>query len=93
MNKLKEYRKKERMTQKELADLVSITKDYVSIIERGKQTPGFKLAKSLADIFNTTIDDLNFFGDSTNKTFDKIAWKEKTHGITIISSIWNSWKK
>ncbi len=45
-------------TRAELARRVGITPEYVSIIERGVQTPGFKLAKRIADVFNTTVDAL-----------------------------------
>lgn len=67
MNNLKHLRKKEQLTQKQLADILGIHKDYVSMIERGKRTPSFKLAKDMADCFNTTIDKLNFFNEPSNK--------------------------
>lgn len=69
-NNLKEYRKKKGITQIELANILEITNDYLSSIERGKSTPGFKLAKKIADYFGTTIDEI-FFKNNSNKTFDK----------------------
>ncbi|HHV96552.1 MAG TPA: helix-turn-helix transcriptional regulator [Clostridiaceae bacterium] len=56
-HKLKEYRKKHKMTQKELADLVGVTSDYISQIERGR-IPGMFTAIKLAKIFDTTLEDL-----------------------------------
>ncbi len=56
-------------TRAELARRLSITPEYVSIIERGVRTPGFKLAKRIADEFATTVDAL-FFDNLTNETFN-----------------------
>ena len=60
-NNLKELRKKRQMTQVELAEKFGVTKEYISIIERGAQTPGFKLANDIASYFEVTVDELNFF--------------------------------
>ena len=70
MSKFKELRLKEGLKQKQLAESLGICKDYVSLIEREKQTPGFKLAHKIAKFFNTSLDELNFFNKSTNKSFD-----------------------
>lgn len=69
MNKLKKYRTKQGVTQKELAELVGVTHDYISQIERGR-IPGMDTAAKLADLFSTTIDDL-FFNDKKNSEFGK----------------------
>lgn len=71
MNRLKEFRKKSSMTQKSLASTVGVTNDYISILERGIQTPGFRLAKRIADTLYTTVDELNFFENAQNKMFDE----------------------
>lgn len=68
-NALKILRKERKITQEQLAEILGVTPDYVSIIERGKQNPGFHLAKKIADIFEKTVDEI-FFADETNKTFD-----------------------
>lgn len=72
-NNLKFFRKKERLTQIQLAEILNIHKDYVSMIETGKRRPSLKLAKNIADCFNTTIDDLNFFNEPSNKMFDEAS--------------------
>ena len=50
-NNLKYYRKKCGFTQDKLSEISGISSDYLSEIERGKRTPGFKrmdlIAKSL----------------------------------------------
>ena len=59
-NKLEELRKKRKLTQEQLSIKLNITSDYVSMIERGARTPGFKLAKRIADFFETTVDEIFF---------------------------------
>lgn len=71
MNRLKEFRKAKNLTQKDLALIFKVTPDYISIIERNVQTPGFKLANKLADYFGVTVDELNFFETASNKVFEK----------------------
>lgn len=68
-NRLREYRKKHSITQEEFAKEMDVVSDYISMIERGARTPGFLLAKKIADYFNTTVDEI-FFDDKSNKTFD-----------------------
>lgn len=55
--RLKEYRKKHKLTQKDLAELVDVSPDYISQIERGR-IPGMATAIKLAKLFNTTLEDL-----------------------------------
>ncbi len=69
INKVKYYREKFDLTQKKLGELAGVTSDYISQIERGR-IPGMETAKKLAEIFNTTIDDL-FFKDKQNLKFNK----------------------
>lgn len=69
MNKVAALRMKRGLTQVQLAAVLGITKDYVSIIERGSQTPGLKLANKIATFFDTTIDDLVFFTHTPNDSF------------------------
>lgn len=67
-NNIKEFRKSEKLTQVKFAKILGITNDYLSSIERGKVTPGFMLAKKIADYFGVTVDEV-FFNKHSNKTF------------------------
>ena len=58
------------LTRLELARRLHITPEYMSMIERGVKTPGFKLSKRIADALGSTVDSL-FFANATNETFDK----------------------
>lgn len=69
VNNLKVFRKERGLTQMKLSQILGITNDYLSSIERGKVTPGFKLAKRISDYFETTIDEI-FFNNNSNKIFD-----------------------
>ncbi|WP_288481085.1 helix-turn-helix transcriptional regulator [uncultured Clostridium sp.] len=57
---LKFYRKNKNLTQSELEEQVGVTKDYISMIERGKKNPGIFLAKRIALVLNSTIDEIFF---------------------------------
>lgn len=59
-NKLGFYRKKKNLTQKELANKLNVTHEYISILERGLQTPSLLLAKSIADELHQTVDEIFF---------------------------------
>ncbi|WP_373845347.1 helix-turn-helix transcriptional regulator [Clostridium sp.] len=68
-NKLKEFRRRKGLTQMEFSKILGITNDYLSSLERGKATPGFKLAKKISDYLETTIDEI-FFNNDSNKIFN-----------------------
>ncbi|KNF10200.1 putative HTH-type transcriptional regulator [Gottschalkia purinilytica] len=67
MNRVKLYRKKYNLTQLDLSEIIGVTKDYISQIERGR-IPGMETANKLAKLFDTTIDEL-FFEDIKNSKF------------------------
>ena len=54
-NRLKEYRAKHRLSQTNLAD---VSRQTISLIERGDYNPSVTLALKIAKIFNTTVEEL-----------------------------------
>lgn len=54
--RLKELRIKNNITQKQLANAVSITEIAVSRYELGVRTPTLEIAAALADYFNVSLD-------------------------------------
>ena len=50
-------------TQEGLGLELRIAGDYVNMIENGRRTPGFALAKRIADFFGVTVDELFFYPD------------------------------
>ena len=58
MNKLKELRKKKGLTQKEMAIKLNIAHSTYNSYETGAINPDYKMLITLADFFNTSIDEL-----------------------------------
>lgn len=76
INRLSEFREKVGVTQTQMASDLNITNDYLSMIERGIRTPGFKLSKKIADYLNSSVDEL-FFNAQSNETFDNDEQEEE----------------
>lgn len=51
------------MKQKELADLLEISRSHLSEIESGKKKPSYDLLERYAKIFNVPISNLLFFSE------------------------------
>jgi putative transcriptional regulator len=56
--KLKKLRKKNDLYQKDIAEILDISLSFYSSIERGERNPTLKLAKNIADLFGTTIEEI-----------------------------------
>ena len=54
-NTLQDFRIQKGLTQEELAKLTETTKDYISLLERGKRNPSDKMKAKLAKIFDVEI--------------------------------------
>lgn len=57
-NKLKIYRAKYDLTQKDLAEKVGVTRQTIISIEKGRYEPSLSLAFKLADHFDVKIEDI-----------------------------------
>ena len=55
-NKLKELRLQAGLTQKQLADLIGVTKSVISFYERQERTPSPDVLKNLAAVFHVSTD-------------------------------------
>ncbi len=62
---LQELRKSKNLTQEELAKELDVTKEYLSMLERGDRNPSDKLKKKMADFFNVSM---SYIFLATNKT-------------------------
>ena len=76
--KIKEYRKYNRLTQKDLAEKLGVTKQTVSRYEKGERKANQDILFALCDIFGVTIDD---FFPSKN---DSIKIIVNTSDINVI---------
>jgi len=57
-NKLKVYRAMHDLTQEELAARLSVTRQTIISIEKGKYDPSLELAFRIARLFKATIEDI-----------------------------------
>ena len=60
-NRIKELRKQKQITQEELAEAMSVTRQTVISLESGKYNASLALAHRLAKYFGVTIDDIFIF--------------------------------
>lgn len=57
-NHLKEYRAHLNMNQSELGKLAGVSRQTISLIERGDYSPSVTLALKLAKIFGVSVEDI-----------------------------------
>ncbi|MFB9974191.1 helix-turn-helix transcriptional regulator [Allobacillus sp. SKP2-8] len=57
-NNVKIARVQRDLTQQQLAEKVGITRQTVSLIEKGKYNPTLKLCLSICDVVNKSLDEL-----------------------------------
>ncbi|MBQ3074121.1 MAG: helix-turn-helix transcriptional regulator [Ruminococcus sp.] len=58
---IKEYRKKLKMSQEELAQKVGVRRETIGRLEKGKYNPSLKLAVDIANVLKTKVEDLFTF--------------------------------
>lgn len=69
-NNVKMARVQMDLTQQQLAEKVGITRQTVSLIEKGEYNPTLKLCYSICDVVNKTLDDL-FWVDKEERIDEK----------------------
>lgn len=57
-NRLKEHRARLGINQSELGRLAGVSRQTISLIERGDYSPSVTLALKLAKIFEVTVEDI-----------------------------------
>ena len=57
-NNLKVFRAKKSRNQSDLGKQVGVSRQTISSIERGEYNPSIILALKIAEVFNTTVEDL-----------------------------------
>ena len=87
---IKKYRKKQKLSQENLAEKIHVTRHTISNWERGKNIPDLNSLILLSQIFNTSLDNL-VKGDVgimekklNNKRFNSWTW------IMVIASVLTS---
>ena len=64
---MKELRARYDLTQDDLAKKVSVRRETILYLERGKYNPSLKLAHDIAKVLRTTLDDLFIFEENEGK--------------------------
>lgn len=59
---IRTLRKNDLMNQEEFASSVGITQSYLSLIEKGHKKPSMEVLQQMADILNTPLSVLFWFG-------------------------------
>ena len=65
-NRLEELRKQHGITQEELADILSVSRQTIGSLENGRYNPSILLAFKLANYFHVTIEEI-FIANCNNK--------------------------
>jgi len=61
--RIKEFRARYNLTQEDLARKVGVRRETIVFLEKGKYNPSLKLAYDVAQVLNTTIDELFIFNE------------------------------
>lgn len=64
---IQELRIKNNLTQYQVAEKTGVTKDYISMIERGIRNPSDKMKEKLARLYNTTVVQIFLAYDRTKR--------------------------
>lgn len=66
-NNLKEYRSKKNLNQQELGSLVGVSRQTISLIERGDYNPSITVCLKLAKVLETTVEEIFSYEEDENE--------------------------
>lgn len=81
-DKILSLRKKEGITQEELAEMVGVSRQTISKWELDETSPDLKQAKKLSEIFKVSLDEL-VSNNIENLLVNKVSNTEKLAGMII----------
>lgn len=76
-NRIKDYRKRMKFSQEDLARLTHVSRQTINAIENDKYDPELALAFKLARFLDVTVDEL--FDYQNRKKEDDVLWCSKYH--------------
>ena len=85
--KILELRKKENLSQEQLAEKMNVTRQTISKWELNETTPDIKQAKKLSRLFKISLDELTE-NDMTTLVMQKVNNTEKLAGLVLKVSKW-----
>ncbi len=83
-DELKQLRKKRKLTQKELSDVLNIKRATLANWETGRSIPDIAMIKRIADFFDITVDFL-LFGDSHESVINKAIPINDFHVLEVLN--------
>ena len=86
-NKILALRKKENLSQEQLAEKMNVTRQTISKWELNETTPDIKQAKELSRLFKISLDELTE-NDTTTLVMQKVSNTEKLAGLVLKVSKW-----
>ena len=86
-NKILELRKKENLSQEQLAEKMNVTRQTISKWDLNETTPDIKQAKELSKIFKISLDELTN-NDINDLVMQKVSNTEKLAGLVLKVSKW-----
>lgn len=78
-SRLAEFRQAARLTQTDLAELSGVSRETISMIERGNTLPSLTIAMRLADALSTSVEEL-FVADVSRTKGMKLIEMIEQHG-------------
>lgn len=81
-NKMIQLRKRDNLSQEDLAQKVGVTRQTISKWELGETSPDISQAKKIANVFHISLDEL-VCNDISNILINKVSNTEKLAGIII----------
>lgn len=85
--KILELRKKENLSQEQLAEKMNVTRQTISKWELNETTPDIKQAKELSRLFKISLDELTE-NDMATLVMQKVSNTEKLAGLVLKVSKW-----
>ena len=85
--KILELRKKENLSQEQLAEKINVTRQTISKWELNETTPDIKQAKELSRLFKISLDELTE-NDMTTLVMQKVSNTERLAGLVLKVSKW-----
>ena len=75
---IKKHRKKEKLTQKKLAQKISVTQELISLWENDRKRPGYENVKLLSSVLKVPLDELaEIMGYSKYYDYQKISLEKE----------------
>jgi putative transcriptional regulator len=70
LNHLKEYRARIGVNQQQMGELVGVSRQTISQIERGDYSPSVSLALKVAKVFNVPVENIFVYEEDENERED-----------------------